>query len=82
MRWRSSRFILGDDYGTRTSTVVLLGTGGAGVFVERSFDSSGMAIGDAVFEFHAGGASLDAGRGSRLAQGAGSDWLQTQGGSR
>ena len=82
MRWRSSRFILGGDYGTRTSTVILLDTDGAGVFVERSFDSSGMAIGDAVFEIRAGGASPDVGRGSRLARGAGSDWLQTQGGSR
>ena len=67
MRWRSSRFILGGDYGTRTSTVVVLDAGGAGVFVERSFDSSGTAVGDAVFELGTGGASREFGRGSRLA---------------
>ena len=67
-RWRSSRFILGGAYGTRTSTVVLLDTGGAGVFVERSFDSSGMAVGDAAFELGTGGASREIGRGSRLAR--------------
>ena len=67
MRSRSSRFILGRDYGTRASTVVLLDAGGAGVFVERSFDSNGAAVGDAVFELGAGGVSREIGRGSRLA---------------
>ena len=67
MRSRSSRFIMGGDYGTRASTVVLLDAGGAGVFVERSFDASGAAVGDAVFELGAGGASRAIGRGSRLA---------------
>ena len=66
MHWRSSRFILGDNYGTRTSTVVLLDAGGAGVFVERSFDASGAAVGDAEFELDTGGASREIGRGSRL----------------
>ena len=82
MRWRSERFILDGDYGTRTSTVVLLDPDGAGVFVERSFDSRGTAIGDAVFDLRTGGASPEAGRGARIALGAGSDRLQTQGGSR
>lgn len=82
MRWRSSRFILGGDYGTRTSTVVLLDSDGAGVFVERSFDSRGRAIGDAVFDLRAGGASPETGRGVGIARGAGLDRLQTQGGSR
>ena len=82
MRWRSSRFILGGDYGTRTSTVVLLDSDGAGVFVERSFDSRGRAIGDAVFDLRAGGASRETGRGVGIARGAGLDRLQTQGGSR
>ena len=82
MRWRSSRFILGGDYGTRTSTVVLLDSDGAGVFVERSFDSSGRAIGDAAFDLRAGGASPEIGQGAGIARGAGSDRLQTQGGSR
>ena len=67
MQWRSSRFILGSDYGTRTSTVVLLDAGGAGVFVERSFDASGAAVGDAAFELRVDGASREIGRGSRLA---------------
>ena len=67
-RWRSSRFILGGAYGTRTSTAVLLEAGGAGVFVERSFDSSGMALGDARFDLGARAASREIGRGSRLAQ--------------
>ena len=82
MQWRSSRFILGGDYGTRTSTVVLLESDGAGFFVERSFDSRGTAIGDAVFDLRAGIASPEVGRGIRLARGAGPDRLQTQGGSR
>ena len=67
MRWRSSRFILGGAYGTRTSTVVLLDAGGAGVFVERSFDSSGMAVGDTAFELGTDAASREIGRDSRLA---------------
>ena len=50
MRWRSSRFIIGPDYGTRASAAILLDAGGAGVFVERSFDSSGAAVGDVAFE--------------------------------
>ena len=71
MQRRSARFILGNDYGTRTSTVVLLDTGGTGVFVERSFDSRGRAVGDAVFELGAGDASRESGQGSRLARASG-----------
>ena len=67
-RWRSSPFILGGAYGTRISTAVLLEADGAGVFVERSFDSSGMAVGDAAFELGADAASREFGRGSKLAQ--------------
>ena len=67
MHWRSSRFILGDNYGTRTSTVVRLDAGGMGVFVERSFDSGGAAVGDAGFELDTRSASREIGRGSRLA---------------
>ena len=67
MQWRSSRFILGGDYGTRTSTAVLLDAGGTGVFVERSFDADGAAVGDVGFELDMGGASREIGRGSRLA---------------
>ena len=67
MRWRSSRFIIGPDYGTRASAAILLDAGGAGVFVERSFDSSGAAVGDVAFELGAEGASRENRRGSRLA---------------
>ena len=68
MQWRSSRFILDRTYGTRASTVVLLDTIGSGVFVERSFDSSGAAIGDAAFELGADDASRESEQGSRLAR--------------
>ena len=67
MQWRSSRFILGSDYGTRTSTVVLHDAHGTGVFVERSFDSSGSPVGDAVFALGTDGASRDIRQDSRLA---------------
>ena len=67
MQWRSSRFILDGVYGTRTSTVVLLNAGGTGVFVERSFDAGGAAIGDAEFELDMRGASREVGQDSRLA---------------
>ena len=50
MQWRASRFIIGSDYGTRASAAILLDGGGAGVFVERSFDSRGAAVGDVAFE--------------------------------
>ena len=66
MQWRSSRFILGGEYGTRTSTVVLLDESGAGVFVERSFDSHGTAVGDVAYELGAGGVSREIGRDRRL----------------
>ena len=55
MQWHSSRFILGGPYGTRASTVVLLDAGGAGIFVERSFDACGAVTGEARFELDAGG---------------------------
>ena len=67
MRRRASRFIIGPDYGTRASAVILLDAGGAGVFMERSFDSSGAAVGDVAFELAVGSASHGTGRGSRLA---------------
>ena len=51
---RSARFIPGQVYGTRTSTVVLLDADAAGSFVERNFDARGAAAGDAAFELRAG----------------------------
>ncbi len=67
MQWRASRFIIGPDYGTRASAAILLDAGGAGVFVERSFDAGGAATGDVTFELGVEGASRRKGRGSRLA---------------
>jgi uncharacterized protein with NRDE domain len=39
-RYRSAHFIAGEVYGTRSSTVVLIGRDGTAVFAERSFDAS------------------------------------------
>ena len=64
MRSRSSRFIMGGDYGTRASTAVLLEGNGAGLFVERSFDSRGTATGAVAFELGAGGVPRGTGRDS------------------
>jgi len=50
-RWLSPRFILGADYGTRCSTVVLVSPGGDVVFRERSFDAAGEPRGDEVHGF-------------------------------
>jgi len=50
-RWLSPRFILGDDYGTRCSTVVMMSGDGDVVFRERSFDAAGEARGDEVHGF-------------------------------
>ena len=71
MEWRASRFILGGDYGTRTSTVVLLDADGAGVFVERSFDPRGVAVGEVAFRLGTEAASRGIGHGSRLARAQG-----------
>ena len=50
-RLLSSTFIVDPDYGTRSSTVLLIASDGGARFVERSFDAAGHAIGDAAFEF-------------------------------
>jgi len=47
----SSPFIVGEQYGTRASTVVTIGRDGRVRFVERSFDAAGRATGAARFEF-------------------------------
>jgi uncharacterized protein with NRDE domain len=49
-RLLSSAFIASDDYGTRSSTVVLVGHGGI-VFVERTFGPRGIPGAQARFEF-------------------------------
>jgi uncharacterized protein with NRDE domain len=47
----SPRFILGPEYGTRCSTVLLVSADGEAVFRERSFDVAGEARGDVVHTF-------------------------------
>jgi uncharacterized protein with NRDE domain len=46
----SVAFIASDDYGTRSSTVVLIGRDGRIVFVERSFGPRGVAGAETRFE--------------------------------
>jgi len=50
-RFLSSPFIVGDSYGTRSSTVLLIDRIGGAQFVERSFDPQGRAIGEVKFSF-------------------------------
>ena len=49
-RLLSSAFIGSDDYGTRSSTVILVGRDGSLVFVERSFGPGGAAGPEVRFE--------------------------------
>jgi uncharacterized protein with NRDE domain len=50
-RMLSSPFIVAPNYGTRCSTVVLIGRDGAIRFVERSFDAEGRASGEVDHRF-------------------------------
>ena len=50
-RLLSSPFIVSDDYGTRCSTLVMLGRDGIAQFVERSFDAKGRVTGEVAFRF-------------------------------
>ncbi len=50
-RLLSSAFIASGDYGTRSSTVVLLGRDGSAVFVERTFAAGGTPAGEVRYEF-------------------------------
>lgn len=45
-RWLSAAFIRGADYGTRASTVVLIGHDGGGMMAERRFGPNGHFIGE------------------------------------
>jgi uncharacterized protein with NRDE domain len=45
-RWLSSAFIVGDDYGTRASTVVAIAQDGSGLLIERRFGPGGVALGE------------------------------------
>jgi uncharacterized protein with NRDE domain len=50
-RLLSAPFIVSADYGTRCSTILAIAHSGRAVLVERSFDSSGTAVGEVRFEF-------------------------------
>ncbi|MCP1373123.1 NRDE family protein [Dyella lutea] len=54
-RWLSSAFIRGERYGTRASTVVLIGHDGAGTIVERRFGPYGRDDGRTTLHFGPGG---------------------------
>ena len=46
-RWLSSRFVVGDAYGTRSSSVLAFGTDGTVSFAERTFDRHGSMTSEA-----------------------------------
>ena len=48
----SPRFIHAAEYGTRSSTAILIGTEGDVRFQERRFDADGEVIGDEVHTFN------------------------------
>jgi uncharacterized protein with NRDE domain len=50
-RQLSAPFIVGDDYGTRCSTVLVIARTGRARWVERTFDARGIAAGEVEFEF-------------------------------
>jgi uncharacterized protein with NRDE domain len=50
----SSAFIASDDYGTRSSTVMLIGRDGSMAFVERSFGPGGVAGAETRFQIQSG----------------------------
>jgi uncharacterized protein with NRDE domain len=50
-RQLSPRFIQAGEYGTRSSTVIMVGADGDVLFRERSFDADGEAHGDEVYSF-------------------------------
>jgi uncharacterized protein with NRDE domain len=53
-RLLSSAFIVSSEYGTRSSTVVLVGRDGGVVFVERSFGPNGVRAGEVRHELQIG----------------------------
>lgn len=50
-RLLSSPFIVGGNYGTRSSTVLLMNRQGGVIFIERTFDPLGEPVGDVRHEF-------------------------------
>lgn len=55
-RLLSSPFIVDPDYGTRSSTLLLIAQDSSARFIERSFDAGGRITGEAGFEFQVGAA--------------------------
>lgn len=49
--YRETIFVVGREFGTRSSTVVLLGRDGRVRFIERRFDAAGRLVGESRFEF-------------------------------
>jgi uncharacterized protein with NRDE domain len=47
----SSPFIVSTDYGTRSSTMLLIARDDSARFIERSFDAGGRAVGEVAFDF-------------------------------
>jgi uncharacterized protein with NRDE domain len=45
-RYRTAHFVLGPEYGTRCSTVVVIDSAGNATFAERTFDSEGRQTGE------------------------------------
>ena len=73
-RVRSARFIRGDVYGTRSSTVLTIGRTGAIAFEERSFDARAVETGRVAFARPAGtGADFMAARTPARVRGAAAD---------
>ena len=50
-RWLSPTFIRGDDYGTRASTIILIGHDGRGTIHERRFGPQGVVLGQDQLSF-------------------------------
>ena len=46
-RYQRTHFVVGETYGTRCSTVVLVDAAGRATFTERSFDAAGQLVGEA-----------------------------------
>ena len=70
-RLLSSPFIIGENYGTRSSTVLLMDRVGGVIFIERTFDAAGESVGEVRFDFTAGKA-LEVTPASDASPGAGS----------
>lgn len=50
-RYQRTHFVVGETYGTRCSTVVLVNAAGRATFTERSFDAAGQLVGEARESF-------------------------------